>query len=442
MKSNYLQHLGLNEPWAINLEYAQNYFPVLAKILMGNALDIDSDTSEQRQANRSYCISANAKGDYSTQTTISDAGAGAVAVLNLKGPVMKYSQMCGPQGTVDIAADLKAIEQNPNIIGTVMIVESGGGQSYAMKPLTDQMDASTKPIVVLGGNVIASAAYGISVHANEIIVDHPRAVIGSIGTMVSLQNVQPALEKMGVQFHEIYATKSTLKNQSYIQALEGNYDKIRSEIDLLNEDFIADIKSSRPGISSTDKTIFAGEIYSALQAVELGMIDAIGNLDMAISRVKALSSNPENKNKNNPNSNTMEFKKIQELAGVKTPTSDQLAMANAELTLAGITSATIVSEEVINEAATVTAANADLTAQVTALTTSLETANASLATAQQELATANTTVTDLQAKVDAFGANAGANHKGEAGNDDATDGDDVERILAALPHNKKADSFL
>lgn len=432
MKSNYFNHLGLNEPWAIHKEYAQNYFPVLAKILRGDSVDLGINNSEERFANKIYSLSPNSeeKGDYQAPTP------GSIAVISLNGPVMKYSQFCGPQGTVDMAQELKNIENNPNYIGTIFLVESGGGQAYAMKPLTDQMDASVKPIVVLGGNVIASAAYGIASHADEIIVDHPRAMIGSIGTMSSLQNVQPALEKMGVEFHEIYATKSTLKNETFRLALEGKYDKLRSELDLLNEDFIADIQAMRPGISA-DKRIFAGEVFSALEALELGMIDGIGNMQMAIDRVKALN----NQSIKNPKSEKMNFEKINSLIGVKSPTSEVLAQANAELTLAGITSARIVSEEAIAAQEAEAAANATLSADLEVANTAIQTVQAELATAQENLNLAQSENAELRRQVEAFGKNAGASHQGSTGADEITDIDDVDSILDALPHNRKADGL-
>src|SRR3546814_17883350 len=128
--------------------------------------------------------------------------------MRLRGPVMKHSQFCGPRGTVDYARELLSLESDPNVIGTVFYIESGGGQSYAVKPLTDVMQRIKKPLVVLGGSVVASAAYYIAAFAREIVVEHPRSVIGTIGTMLAYQDIQTALEKLGVAFQDIYATQT------------------------------------------------------------------------------------------------------------------------------------------------------------------------------------------------------------------------------------------
>src|SRR3546814_8711083 len=142
--------------------------------------------------------------------------------MRLRGPVMKHSQFCGPRGTVDYARELLSRESDPKVIGSVFYIESGGGQSYAVKPITDVMQRIKKPLVVLGGSVVASAAYYIAAFAREIVVEHPRSVIGSIGTMLAYQDIQPALEKLGVAFHDIYATRSKRKNLNYLELNKVN----------------------------------------------------------------------------------------------------------------------------------------------------------------------------------------------------------------------------
>jgi predicted nucleic acid-binding Zn-ribbon protein len=167
------------------------------------------------------------------------------------------------------------------------------------------------------------------------------------------------------------------------------------------------------------------------------MIDAIGNMQMAIDRVKALN----NQSIKNPKSEKMNFEKLNSLIGVKSPTSEVLAQANAELTLAGITSARIVSEEAIAAQVAEAAANATLSADLETANAALQTAQADLATVQENLNTAQSEIVQLQSKVEAFGKNAGATHSGSTGPDENADTDEVDGILDALPHNRKADQL-
>jgi protease-4 len=51
-----------------------------------------------------------------------------VAVINLKDPIYKYSQECGPTGTKSKMQSMKSYAQDPNCIGVVLDIDSGGGQ--------------------------------------------------------------------------------------------------------------------------------------------------------------------------------------------------------------------------------------------------------------------------------------------------------------------------
>jgi len=443
MKSDYFSHLGLHEPWAVHPEYAYTYLPLLAALLRGETPQFDGiENSEKRSLSRSYFVSSFDDDDEEApeqNSNLEEAPEGAIAVLSLNGMVMKYSQFCGPRGTLDLAAELKRIDSNPNFIGTVFKMESGGGQSYAQKPITDVMDKLKKPVVLLGGNIVASAALGIGVHAKEIVVDHPRSIIGSIGTFVPLQNIIPALEKLGVQFHDVYATKSTLKNNTHREALKGNYKPMRQNwIDPMNQDFIDDVAANRLNLSA-DERIFKGETFLATEAKELGLIDHLGDFEFAKSRVKDLSKNKTTIVK--PESN-MKIDNIKALAGIEVPTAEQMDLANAELTAAGITHVSLVSETILSEAASVSADRDALQTANSNLNTQLKDANTAKSEIEGKLATANTTIADLQSKVEAFGKNAGAINSQSRGKDLNADEDTSGDNIDDLPHNQYANEFL
>lgn len=448
MNGNYFASLGLHEPWAIAPDYAQSFLPVLAQMLKGEKIDVEIENAESRLKSKSYFIKADADGfeTEDIETTLDEAPAGAIAILNMNGPIMKHSQFCGPKGTLELAAELKSIYANPNFIAAIIKTESGGGQAFAVKPLTDMLAKRNKPVLIMAGNLLCSAAYYIAAFADEIICDHPRSIIGCIGTMQSMVNTRPALEKMGVVFQDHYATQSILKNKTFNDALNGDAKKLKADLlDPLAQDFIDDVKAEREGIS-TNTTIFQGETFMAVVAKELGMVDHIGDMDFCISRARELSKNyqaPQNQNLN------MKLLKVEALAGVENPTEEQLNEANAELTTAGITNVTLVPESMINEAAAVTTerdglkeTNATLTADLATATTAKETAEASLVTANASLETANAKITALEAKI---AAGPGAVHNKSADGKDAaadTSGeDDIEAILAAMPHNQAADKI-
>ncbi len=86
----------------------------------------------------------------------------------------------------------------------------GGGEAWYLDRAAETMKGLRKPVYALVEKYACSAAYYLIVNAGTIRALTQNDIIGSVGTMVSFMDIQPALEKMGVKFIEEYATKSDL----------------------------------------------------------------------------------------------------------------------------------------------------------------------------------------------------------------------------------------
>jgi ClpP class serine protease len=148
--------------------------------------------------------------------------------------------------------------------------------------LYETLKNCTKPtLAFVDDGTCASAAYEIAAGCDEIWASKNTDRVGSIGTMISIYNLDKMYEKEGIQMHDIYATKSTDKNKMYKEASQGNYKKIVAQmLDPMNEEFINAIKSSRPKVSANALT---GELFMASKALELGLIDQVGSYADAIT---------------------------------------------------------------------------------------------------------------------------------------------------------------
>lgn len=362
-----------NQPWSIEKQYAQG--------LAMSAMGVYRSGIRPAAAAKMETPYALTQSDRSRSEK--DIQPGSIGIVTIDGPIVKNSDYWyGIKGTEDAAAELLELDNNPNTIANILVLNSGGGAVYAIKPLTDIIENLSKPLVIFSKEYLCSAAFRIAAHGAYIMVYHPQAIIGSLGTMSTFSNMQPMLEKWGMEFHEIYATLSTLKNKTFNDALEGNYERMRERmLDPMNMDFITEIKELRGSkISNKDAGIYAGETYMASEALQLGLIDEIGSFDAAIQKAIELAQNsPQNKNNTN-----MKFEKITALAGKTDPTQEELDQANAELTQAGVTGITLVADTLISEAESVTTERDVLAAEKITLTSDLATAKTALTSAQAE----------------------------------------------------------
>lgn len=221
------------------------------------------------------------------------ASKGSVAIVSLKGTMLKYSTWCS-YGTGEIAAQVREAARHENIDAIVLDIDSGGGACNAVAPLADAIrEARTagKPVVA-SCDLAASAAYWIASCCDRIVANNAiSSEFGSIGVMCSFADARPVYEKMGYKFHEIYADQSVNKNEDFNLALQGDYALIKQEtLNPLAVNFQETVKANRPALKTDVPGILSGKMFYAKAAQEAGLIDEIGSLSRAVELARSLKA--------------------------------------------------------------------------------------------------------------------------------------------------------
>jgi signal peptide peptidase SppA len=167
-----------------------------------------------------------------------------------------------------------------------IIVNSPGGspvQSRLIaKRIRDLAEEHHKPVLVFVEDAAASGGYFIAVAGDEIIVD-PSSIVGSIGVIMAGFGFVGALEKLGIErrVHTAGNNKSTL--DPFLPEKASDIERIKQfEIDIHNV-FIDVVKSRRGDrLKASDDVLFTGEWWTGLRGVELGLVDAIGDMHEAL----------------------------------------------------------------------------------------------------------------------------------------------------------------
>jgi signal peptide peptidase SppA len=163
-----------------------------------------------------------------------------------------------------------------------VIVNSPGGspvQSRLIsKRIRDLADQHGKTVLVFVEDAAASGGYFIAVAGDEIFVD-PSSIVGSIGVIMAGFGFVEALDKLGIErrVHTAGRNKSTL--DPFLPEKAEDVDRIKQfELDI-HQVFIDHVKAGRRGrLKAPDDTLFTGEWWTGLRGVELGLVDAIGDL--------------------------------------------------------------------------------------------------------------------------------------------------------------------
>ena len=281
-------HNLLNGVWFVDKGFATNYLPLLSGYLKGeplsgvrrNALN-ESEISEDNGVsfvsihNDAYGIS-----EYGEYMSPESAPKNSVAVIAINGAITKYDQDCGPSGMLTKSNILQRCFANSNIEAVILRIDSGGGEGLACRLMQDTIRMKNKPVIAFVSDFAASAAYGIAAACDSIVASSEVARIGSIGTYITIVDYTEYYAKAGINLIEIYASKSTDKNQEYYQALKGNTAPLKAVCDTYNEDFINRIASFRADSLDADQSKWGtGSVFFAKDALKLGLIDEIDSFE-------------------------------------------------------------------------------------------------------------------------------------------------------------------
>lgn len=209
----------------------------------------------------------------------------SVAYHRIRGTITAESSWRA--STKQIQSDILTAEANDNISSHFFHITSGGGEAWFLDQLAKTIREAKKPTIAFIEKVAASAAYYIASQTDYISASTPFDLIGCIGTMVSFMDIQPMLEKFGIDFIEEYADKSDLKNKKYNDLRAGKPEQfIDEELNPLRDKFVEDVKSKRSVIAALPENhpVLRGETYYADKSIENGLIDTIEDFDTALNR--------------------------------------------------------------------------------------------------------------------------------------------------------------
>lgn len=288
-------HSLLAGKWMITNEFASSLTPYLISILTKG----DFSFSNTLESGTPYCF-VNTEGNVSSEDSgIEDK---QIAILNIKGPILQYSQNCGPMGTKDMMVKMEEWKPQENIVGVFLDFDTGGGQLAGTPKFAEYIYYynQVKPVLGFTEGNLASAGLYLASGCKEIIADKHAMAIGSLGTMHKSINMDGAIEKLGGKVIEVYADKSTKKNYASREARNGNLTPlIKDELNPLNEKFHEEVLTYRPSIK--EEALDGHHTFNIQKALTLGLIDAIGDKQFAINRLFQLAE--ENNNTKNQNKN-------------------------------------------------------------------------------------------------------------------------------------------
>ncbi len=198
-----------------------------------------------------------------------------VGIIELKGLIVSSEQ---------ILIHLTEFRNNPNIKSIVLRIESPGGAVGAAQEIYQEVKRTNevKPVVASMGSMGASGGYYAALGAGNILAN-PGTMTGSIGVIVKFPNLEGLFEKIGYKSEVIKSGPLKDVGASNRPLSEEERSLMQDLIDNVYKQFVRDIAAAR---SMPEETVFEladGRVYTGEQALELGLIDSLGNFIDAIT---------------------------------------------------------------------------------------------------------------------------------------------------------------
>jgi len=176
--------------------------------------------------------------------------------------------------------------------GIVLRVDSPGGSAVASDVIRREVEAchaAKIPVVVSMGSYAASGGYFVALDADRIVAE-PGTITGSIGVFAGTFATRAFFEKfLGVTFG-VYETAPEAAHFGGIDALDARTKKQLGEsLDRIYKDFVTKVAAGRKKSYAEIHAVAQGRVWSGRAALERGLVDELGGLELALTRVRELA---------------------------------------------------------------------------------------------------------------------------------------------------------
>ena len=215
-----------------------------------------------------------------------------IAIIVASGEILNGKQAPGLIGGESTAMLLKKALYDESIHGVMLKIDSPGGSAFASEQILEQviaLQAAQKPVVVLMGSVAASGGYWIAMSADKIFAS-PVTITGSIGVFAMFPTLQNSLAELG-----IYTDGSGTNQWSGSFRIDREMSSevkrlVQSQVDYGYDEFINKVSKHRNIPKDTVRTVAEGQIWTGAEALDNGLIDALGGFNDALNEIEALTN--------------------------------------------------------------------------------------------------------------------------------------------------------
>ena len=178
----------------------------------------------------------------------------------------------------EIIEDLEELKSNNKVNSIIISVDSPGGTTVSAEEIYLKLKevSLSKPTAIVMRNIATSGAYLLSL-GGDVIFSRENTITGSIGVLLQWARIDEALSKLGIEVNEIKSGKLKAEPDFFGEIDEEAQQVTKEIIDETFDWFLRIVKVERDLNPTEIMKISDGRIFTGRQAIELNLVDEIGD---------------------------------------------------------------------------------------------------------------------------------------------------------------------
>ena len=215
-----------------------------------------------------------------------------IAIVKIQGAISSDSMKIPFQTSIatssKIVEYLEAAEKSKAIKGIILEINSPGGTVLASKDIADKVKSIEKPVVALIRDMGTSGGYWVASAADKIVAD-PMSVTGSIGVISAYLEFSELFEKYGITYEGMKSGELKDIGSPFKKLTDEERKVLQSKLDRIHEYFIKEVSANRKLSEADTRELATGVYFLGEEAKEIGLVDYLGNRELAINITKELA---------------------------------------------------------------------------------------------------------------------------------------------------------
>jgi protease-4 len=178
---------------------------------------------------------------------------------------------------------LSDIADSKQVRGVIVFIDSPGGTTAGAEALYNSLRnlAEKKPVVAVFGTMATSAAYLAGIAADHIVA-RGNSITGSVGVILQWPEFSELLTKLGIKVEEIRSGQLKAVPSPFTPSDPASRALVEELVNESREWFVDIVTKRRKLAPGTIDQVRTGRIYTGRQAIQIGLVDEIGDEQSAL----------------------------------------------------------------------------------------------------------------------------------------------------------------